>query len=280
MVFTYRVTSGDLEHYGTHSDMRLASSALPSGAYTTFRTYQGNRILRLWDHLRRLELTVQLLGKEGALNDDEVRHWLAVALHRAGNAESRVRLTFTPPDLYISVEPFQPYPLRWYEEGVRCMSVPAHRDNPQAKSTSFVSVAAQAYQSLPHNVHEGLMLGEDGSVLEGLSSNFFAILEDAHGQPTLYTEEAHALRGVTRMLVLELAENILPIVRRGPHYDDLRRAKECFITSVSREIMPVVQVDNIVIGDGKPSPITRRLMQAFQEMIAREAQPCELKRTP
>ncbi|MFN3706392.1 MAG: aminotransferase class IV [Thermoflexales bacterium] len=273
MVVTYRVMADGIEPISTHEDMNAASSALPQGAYTTFRTYQGKRVLRLGDHLRRLELSMRLMGCEATLEDAAVQAALAQAIQRAGHTESRLRLTFAPPELYISIEPFHAYPAHYYEQGVRCVSVPARRENPQAKNTEFVGVAAQTYRQLPPGVHEGLMLGEDGSVLEGLSSNFFAILDEDDGQPVLHTEEARVLHGVTRALVLEVAASVLPIVRTAPRYCDLPHARECFITSVSREIMPVVQVDEVVIGEGVPGPITHHLRRAFQELVAREAQP-------
>jgi branched-subunit amino acid aminotransferase/4-amino-4-deoxychorismate lyase len=56
-------------------------------------------------------------------------------------------------------------------------------------------------------------------------------------------------------------------------YGELQQARECFITSVSREILPVVKVDQLVIGDGAPGPITRELMWRFRALVQREAEP-------
>jgi branched-subunit amino acid aminotransferase/4-amino-4-deoxychorismate lyase len=71
--------------------------------------------------------------------------------------------------------------------------------------------------------------------------------------------------------VLEVARDVIPITTEAVRYADLPRVSECFITSVSREIMPVVKIDQLVIGDGSPGPITRALMGRFRALVTREA---------
>ena len=113
------------------------------------------------------------------------------------------------------------------------------------------------------------MVGEDGVILEGLSSNFFAIT----GQ-TLRTEEERVLAGMTRALVLEVAASTgLDLDRHGIRTSELPGVEECFITSVSREILPVVEIDDQPIGSGVPGPRTIALMAAFAALAQREAQP-------
>ncbi len=277
MVHTYDLSATLM---GEHATIAEASAALPEGAYTTFRTYGGNRVLRLAQHLRRLEQSVALMRSAPlvAIDDDRARAAIASALRATGYVESRFRLTYAPPQFIVSIEPFVPYPASLYASGVECVSVSLHRNNPHAKSTTFIASAAEAYKALPPGAHEGLMLAEDGTLLEGLSSNFFAVsqmpvssedLDDA--VPVLRTEEARVLIGVTRSLVLEVAAGVLPVSNVAVRYADLPRVSECFITSVSREILPVVKIDQRVIGDGAPGPITRELMRRFAELVAREA---------
>ena len=270
--------------------MSAASSALPEGAYTTFRTYDGDKVLRLAQHVRRLEESVALIGQPGQLDEATVRTHVCEALRVARTQtdwaapEARFRLTFAPPHLFISIEPFTPYPASLYTQGVKCVTVSLHRNNPHAKSTAFIASATDAYKHLPTDTHEGLMIGEDGAVLEGLSSNFFAVLpspraSDAtplpvgEGSRALHTEEARVLIGVTRSLILEIAQPVLPISTQAVSLAELPLVSECFITSVSREILPVVQIDAIAIGNAQPGPITQTLMRRFAEMVQREAQP-------
>jgi len=113
--------------------------------------------------------------------------------------------------------------------------------------------------SLPPGVHEGLLLGEDGALLEGLSSNVFAVMDGV-----LRTEEARALHGTTRGLVLELARGVVPISFEPIRKADLGRAAEMFLTSVSREVLGVVRVDEVRIGRGKPGSLARDLRKRYR----------------
>lgn len=265
MVETFELESGSFRLWGTHADLTRASASLPEGSYTTLRTYGRERILRLEQHLRRLE---ESLAVRAPIQDAAARGAIAAALQRSGHAESRLRLTFAPPRLFVSVEPFEPLPEACYREGVRCVTVAARRDNPRAKQTGFIAKAAGVYSALPPGVNEGLMLGEDGALLEGLSSNVFAVLGGV-----LRTEEARVLPGVTRAIVLEVADGLLPVERRPVRADQLADVEECFLTSVSREILPAVEIDGRPVGDGRPGPKTRELMRRFAELVEREARP-------
>ena len=267
-VRTFELAGTAARDIGEAPTLAQASAALPSGAYTSFRTYGGSGVLRFEEHVRRLEHSVALQGHPSVLDPAAVRGALAAALAAAGHPESRLRLTFAPPRLFASVELFEPLPQELYREGVACVTLAVRRDNPHAKDTRFIATAHGAYGSLPDGVHEGLLVAADGSLLEGLSSNFFAVR-----QGVLHTEEERVLLGVTRGLVLELAREILPTDPTALRRAQLAEVSEAFLTSVSREVLPVVQIDGQVIGDGHPGPQTRALMQAFADLVSREARP-------
>lgn len=265
MVRTFRVAGTSIEETGFHPDMASASRDLPHGSYTTLRTYRRSRVLRLAQHAERLSRS---LTNRAPLAAAALREALTAALRATAHAESRLRVTFAPPELYVSVEPFEPLPASLYVHGVRGLTLDLHRDNPGAKDTHFIETAARSYAALPPGVAEGLMTDADGSILEGLSSNFFAVL---HGE--LRTEEARVLPGVTRSILLELADGFVPLRPEAVHRTDLREVSEAFVTSVSREILPVVEIDGGTLGDGRPGPVTRELMQRFAALVAREAEP-------
>lgn len=266
MVTTFEMVHDAIRLWRASETMAEASASLPRGAYTTLRTYGGDRIARLEQHLRRLTDSLPIQGGASFLDEARVRQAISRALRSTGHPESRLRLTFAPPRLFVSVEPFEPLPDSLYREGVWCVTVPVHRENPRAKDTGFIATAEGAYRSLPPGAHEGLLLGEDGAILEGLSSNFFAVREGV-----LHTEEGRALPGITRSLVLDLAVGVLPLSRQPIRVDQLREVGDCFITSVSRGILPVVGIDEVAIGAGRPGSVTRELMRRFEEMVEREA---------
>jgi branched-chain amino acid aminotransferase len=200
--------------------------------------------VRFGAHLKRLEESVALQGCPAAIDPAAARRLVGAALRAGGHPESRLRLTFAPPRLFASVEAFVPPPRSRYEEGVGCVTLPFHRDQPRVKDTDFVRVARRAYAELPPGIEEGLLLGEDGSILEGLSSNFFAVLDGA-----LYTEDRRVLAGITRALVLEVAEARMRVVRRAVRRDEGPRIGEAFITSASREVLPVARDFETVVRD-------------------------------
>jgi branched-chain amino acid aminotransferase len=150
-----------------------------------------------------------------------------------------------------------------------------HRDNPRAKLTQFIATAAAYRAQLEAGVNEMLMIGEDGSILEGLSSNFFGVVGGV-----LRSANEGVLNGITRSVVLDLAKAAgIPVELRGVRYQDWPTLDECFITSASRGVLPVIQIDEHVIaplrgrrsaGPGQPGPITRRLVQEFTAWVQKE----------
>jgi len=268
MVRNFRVHGdGALENLGSFADMAAASAALPHGSYTTLRTYDGNRVLRLGQHAERLSRS---LPGSPELSERQLREAVRAALAATRHAESRLRLTYAPPETFVSVEAFSPLPAELYARGVSCLTIQMRRRNPHAKDTHFIDTAARSYATLPPGVNEGLMLAENGDVLEGLSSNFFALLDG-----TLCTEEARVLPGVTRSILLELAAGLVPVRLEAVRRAQLGRVSEAFLTSVSREILPVVRIDAVSLGDGRPGPVTRELVKRFAELVSREAETLE-----
>jgi len=264
-VLTFEAGPTGLLPLGRHESLAAASSALPAGAYTSLRTYGGRGVVRLDAHFRRLEESTALQGRSGAVDAATARRAIAGALDATRYEESRLRLTFAPPRLFVAVEPFTPLPARLYAEGVACVTLAIRRDNPHSKDTRFIATAQQAYARLPEGIEEGLLVADDGALLEGLSSNFFAI---SGGE--MRTEEERVLAGVTRSLVLEVAERLLPVRRTAVLEGELSLVDEAFITSVSREVLPVVRVDGRALGDGRVGPKTRVILEAFAALVERE----------
>jgi branched-chain amino acid aminotransferase len=142
-----------------------------------------------------------------------------------------------------------------------------HRDQPRVKDTDFIPTARRAYHDLPPGIAEGLLVSKDGAILEGLSSNFFSLLGGV-----LHTEEERELPGITRALVLEVAEGLCPVVFRTVRRDELPDVSEAFITSASREVLPVVRIDGASVGEGRVGPKTRAVMEGFAEAVRSEVE--------
>jgi len=266
-VATYEAAAEGLRLLGRHPSLAASSADLPQGAYSTLRTYGGRGVVRIDQHRLRLEESLALQGRPAAIDPAELRRVVRWALEAAAHPESRLRLTFAPPRLFVAIEPFRRLAERFYEEGVACATLELRRENPHAKDTRFIAAAQEAHDRLPAGVEEGLILGEDGSILEGLSSNFFGVVDGV-----LRTEEDRALGGVTRSLVLEAAERLTPVERRAVRPHERPRLGEAFLTSVSREVLPVVRIDGRPVGDGRVGEKTRAIMRGFADLVRREAE--------
>jgi branched-chain amino acid aminotransferase len=267
LVVCFEASGGGAVRIGGHDSLAAASAALPDGAYTTLRTYGGRRVVRLDRHLARLEESVALQGRPATVDQPAARTAVSGALDATGFPESRLRLTFAPPRLFVAAEAFRPLPPSLYRRGVACVTLPLRRENPRAKDTRFIAAAHDAYARLPAGTEEGLLVADDGSLLEGLSSNFFGVVEGV-----LRTEQERVLLGVTRSLVLEVAAAVLPLEPRAVRRGELERLDEAFLTSVSREVLPVVRIDGRPVGGGRVGARTRRVMDGFASLVAREAE--------
>lgn len=151
-----------------------------------------------------------------------------------------------------------------YRQGVSIITQKMHRENPQAKATSFIQEAEKVrQQNDKKGINEILMISDDGHVLEGLSSNFFGIL---HGH--IVTAKDGILPGITRKVVLDLANQLgIPVVYENLRVGDIPKLDEAFITSASRAVLPVTNIDGQPVRNGQVGEITRKLQIAFQKNL-------------
>jgi len=269
-VHVYRFASQELRLTDqTGPTLDAVSLRLPNGAYTTLRTYDTDRIIGLSAHLQRLIDSSQLLQRPYPIDPAVIRSALRDVIARERLPALRVRLT-VPLDvdqIFISVEPFEVYPAEFYQQGVRCATTRLSRHTPKAKATDFIASSRESKAAIDPGVHELLMVDLQGQILEGISSNFYAILNGV-----LCTAAEDVLEGITRGIVLQEAVPIIPIELHAVKLRDLDQVAEAFITSSSREVMPVIQIDDHIIGAGQPGPITQMLLEKYRADLARDAE--------
>lgn len=247
-----------------------ATRLLPGGGYTTFRTYNRFRILRLADHYKRLEETAKLASKAVSIDRSHVSSVLHQVLDDYPAKDMRVRIILDLDkivgEIYILVEPLHTPADSLYRDGARVLTRKMHRENPKAKLTGFIRAASEVRQVMPPEINEVIMIGEDDCLLEGLSSNFFGIKAGE-----IFTADEGVLSGITRELVLEeVNQQNLPIRFEGININLLSSLDEAFITSASRAVLPVVQIDDFQVGSGKPGPITKRLQAGYLARVEKE----------
>lgn len=254
------------------------------GVYETLRTYHGEPFL-YERHTRRLRRSSELMAlpvpfEDGALLAD-IRK--TIAAHPGGLPESYIRilltrgvgeLTYNPsatpvPTVVIIVKPFPAPPARTFTEGIRVSLVSVRRNhplalNPMIKSNNLLNNALAMQEALKSGADEALMRNQAGEIVECSQSNFFVVRQGALLTPPL---AAGLLPGITREFVMELAADLdIPARETTLTPDDLRTADEAFITGTTREVTPVVRVDDLVIGGGQPGDISKRLLVRFREI--------------
>ena len=244
--------------------LQEAAGSEPEGVYTVCNTQRGQRVLGLDAHLERLQDSAARQGFAVQLSRRRLRLALRHMLDEAGFAEMRLRLTVpraAPDETLITVEPWQPPPESLRQAGVRCaIAGGLARRDPAAKDSAWLQQRDSF--TLPPGCYEALLTAPDGSLLEGLGSNFYAVLAGE-----LRTAADGVLAGVTRGIVLQLAPAILPLRLSPVRLDDLPQVEEAFLSSSSRGLLPIVQIDDQVIADGEPGPVCDAIRQAFDRYV-------------
>jgi branched-chain amino acid aminotransferase len=251
------------------------------GVYETLRTY--NKAPFLFDrHARRLRASAARIRLDVPFEDRALAGWIDDTVTAAGDlreAYVRVLLTrgvgeltydvdATPrPSLVILAKPIDEPPARVETDGIRISLVPILRNhpgsvNPIIKSNNLLNNAIAMQEANRHDAEEGLMCNYRGELSECSQSNFFMV---RNGVVLTPPSEAGLLEGITRAFLFDIGreegisvreETLLPA--------DLDTADEAFITSTTRELSPVVRIDDRVIGSGKPGRITLQLLKAYR----------------
>jgi branched-chain amino acid aminotransferase len=163
-------------------------------------------------------------------------------------------------NLFILVEPIKIPPAEWYRTGVKIISYSHKRYRPESKSLNYIPAIEAMHEAEKHGAVEALYCDDRGQISEGTTSNIFI-----RKNGFWLTPGRDILKGVTRQVVLNLI-NEDELRTQDLYLDDLDQAEEVFITSSSREILPVNQVDERSFGDC-PGPETRKMMKAFREYV-------------
>ncbi len=253
------------------------------GVFETMRAYEGHTF-HLTEHLDRAATGAIRLGFEAPRQEDLARAVRAtVTANRRVAPDLAVRLTITPgpldpstpwpmstmgrPTTVVTAHPLA-VPAATYRDGVRAITVPWVRELADVKSVSHLAATMARRHARSRGADEALLTDRDGHVVEGAGSNVFVVVDGVLLTPPT---DAGLLAGVTRATVLDLAprvgvrvdETTLPLA-------SLRGADEVLLTASTREVVPVVQVDDAVIGSGRPGPVAAQLLAAYRDAVEDE----------
>ena len=238
---------------------------LPQGFYTTFTTlFKGIKVLGLHMHLQRLYAPAMEQGIDPAVDEPTLRKRIAELAKTKLPKESRIRLILAKDNgsIYVVVQSFEPLSRQVYENGVKVVTAELARQAPRVKDTGFISSSISQRRQVGRDVFE-ILLTKDGKILEGMTSNFYAIKGT-----TLVTAQRGILLGVTRRVILSLARGqggAIHIAYRAPYVHE--KFDEAFLTSSSRGVVPIVSIDNKSVGQGRVGKWAKMLSEAYQVYV-------------
>lgn len=273
-----------------------------SGVFEGLRSYDGPSgpaVFRLGDHVRRLLDSCKVFRMEVPFRREELEHAVIETLRanelRAAYVRPLVFRGFASMFLDPRRCPVEVLIAAWPPsgrllgedsdvEGIdACVSswrrAPTDVLPLNAKLTgNYVGAQLVTMEAADHGYAEGIVLDTEGNVSEGAAMNLFLVRDGELWTPPLTSS---VLAGITRDSILTLGRELgLPVVERKLPRGLLHTCDELFLTGTSAEVTPVRSVDRIPVGDGRPGPITRRLMARFESIARGEADDPYGWRTP
>ena len=253
------------------------------GVYETLRTYNRRPFL-LDRHLGRLRASAAAIGLAVPLDDAAFGARIAATMAAVDTAEPPERyvrlvltrgvgdLSYDPvscpePSLVIIVRPHREIEPAVQARGVKVLVSSIVRNHPEAlspriKSNNLLNNALAMQEALRAGADEALMCNYRGEIAECAQSNVFLVRGGEALTPPLATG---LLEGVTRNFLFEIGPGAgIPVRERTLRLAEIETADEIFITSTTREVLPVTTLDGRPVGAGTPGPVTRALADAFR----------------
>ena len=242
------------------------------GVWDIMRTYNG-RPYFLNEHILRLAHSAHKVGLSLPWTQEEIKEIVLQTLSlNQGIVEANIRIVitggsspdfFTPmetPRLIVMVTPIKKLPQLWYANGVKTITIHQERQVPDAKVTSYIQAAIALKKAKEENAVEAIYVNKKNEALEGTTSNLFAFFKDH-----LVTPGQGVLKGITRSVILTLGHQLFNVEERPLKLEKLLQADEVFITGTNKGVVPIIQIDGTLIGQGKPGKNTKILIQALEK---------------
>ena len=260
------------------------------GVFEGIRAYNG-KIFRLDEHLARLYDSAKAIDLAIPLTKAEMTEVIKETLRQNSLRDAYIRPIVTRGRGDLGLDPLKcakptviVIAVTWgamygdlYEKGLRAICVSVRRTPPESmppnvKSLNYLNNILAKIEANHRGVDEAIFFDTKGHVSEGSGDNIFVVKDGVIITPPTLNN----LRGITRMVVLEIAAKMgITVLERDLGYFDLYTADEVFVTGTAAEVAPIREIDGRVIGNGKPGPITRQMMAAFRTATQKEGTPIE-----
>jgi len=243
------------------------------GICDIMRTFHGKPYF-LDEHIDRLMESGKKIGLALPWTRADIKQIVLDTLEKnPGLEEVNIRIVITGgsssdfmtpsgrPRLIVMITPINKLPEEWYARGIKVITLVQERPLAGAKVTSYIPAAMALNQARAAGAVEVIYIDRHQNALEGTTSNLFAFFSN-----TLVTPPADGiLKGITRKVILSLAKDRFDISETPLPLEKLLTADEVFITGTNKGVVPVVKIDDALIGDGRPGPNTRVLMTALSD---------------
>ena len=259
------------------------------GIFEGIRFYNG-RVFRLEEHLDRLWDSARSICLEIPMSKREMTEALLETIRENDLREGYIRLVVTRgvgtlglnptqckrPSVIIITAQIALYPESVYQNGLTVVTCATRRTspgalNPAVKSLNYLNNVMARIEANLASADEALMLNDAGNVAECTADNVFVIKRGQIFTPPI---TAGALRGITRAVVFEIAAEVgIKITETDITRHDVFTADECFLTGTAAEVVPVIKADGRLIGNGKPGPISVRIIARFRELTRESGTP-------
>lgn len=241
------------------------------GVFDFMRTYGGHPFM-LDAHIARLRRSAELIDMPVMWTDAELKAIVLATVARNPIDEANVRIVVTggespnylipddKPRLIVMVTPSIKNPDHLYADGASAITVPMSRSDPLAKTINYIGAIRAMKRARAAGAAEALYMDHAGHVLEGTTTNIFAVFGDV-----IVTPQDGILPGITRGVVLDLLDGVYRVEKRALPLSELLRADEAFITASNKQVMPIVRVDDHLIAAGTVGAHTRAIMARYRE---------------
>ena len=242
------------------SDLGLLRSY---GVFDFFRTYNGHPFL-LDDHLGHFRESAEILGIDLTFSDDHIRRVVKKLIDKNEWRDGGIRMVLTggeESNFFIIPEELPVFSEQDYQKGVAVKTYSYQRPYPRAKTLNYLIPWTLRQKSFFKDITE-IIYTDKGKILEGSQSNLFVIKEG-----NLITPKENVFHGATRNLVLELAAEDFNVEERDLLKEEVKEVEEVFITSTTKEILPVTKWNDREIGSGEVGPQTKKIRDLFRSYL-------------
>ncbi|WP_205502388.1 aminotransferase class IV [Rufibacter psychrotolerans] len=241
------------------------------GVFDFFKV-QENQPLFLDQYLNRFYGSALLMDLEVPLTEEALKATIERLIQMNGLPESGIKMILTggysangyepaAPNLIITQQPLTLPSPEQIDAGLRIITHDYVRELPRAKTINY-SMGIRLLQQVKAQQADDVLYHRGGVVTEFPRSNFFLVTKDH----TVLTPDKDVLLGVTRRNVLELAGRHYQMQEGTVTLEDIGRAREAFMTSTTKRVLPIVQVNGAPVGTGKPGPVTMHLLQELRAL--------------